>query len=371
MGMLRSSTRLRPILRPQPRLALSGTLKRGYVYPKEGVFQQNSPPWTPSTVEAPPGYGYGRQPFPGTVPQQTHQPRPSNHPPHQQPPPPPDPESRFSPGLRTFARWTFRLAKVVLCITVFNAGLSSMADIVSLRFSLPYEPGSTDDQETLKELAEEYEGLHEVQILRHSVFRKDGYLQPRFREWVAYHGIDEANGRRAERLTTGPLRGSGGVAAQSIFFDQMTGAILCLINFGEGTCTEVPGVVHNGVIATIFDETLGRVAIRSTEKNTAVTANLKVDFQDPCKPGQWYCIFAVPDQAAKSTDTKKYVRATMWCTGEHDPGRPSLVQAYAAAGTVSGAIVSNNSVDEHTHAYGSALFVVPKNVDLKEIADEF
>lgn len=93
-------------------------------------------------------------------------------------------------------------------------------------------------------------------------------------------------------------------------------------------------------MATVLDETLGRVAIRSVPAHTGVTANLEIVYQRPVFGSEFYTIIATLDKK-RSTDRKSYV----------------------------GAVV----VDQkgRVHCTASALFIVPKNIPLRPLVERF
>ena len=101
-----------------------------------------------------------------------------------------------------------------------------------------------------------------------------------------------------------------------------------------------PTVVHGGAIATVLDESLGRVAVRHFPARTGVTANLEINYRAPVYSGNFYTFQSQIDQE-RSTERKAYV------TGEiRDPFGRLCAQA-------------------------SALFVVPKGIKLREIGERF
>lgn len=238
----------------------------------------------------------------------------------------------------------------------------------------PLEPGTEEDIEELEALFSELETFTLVQQLRSATRHIPGRgTVPVWKEYTAYNGIKD-DGRRSERLTTGPLAGSAGVAAQKVFIDEETGALHLFINFGPGTCGW-PDTVHGGAISTICDEALGRVAIRSFEGRTGVTANLEVSFKDKVQPGLWYVLVAVP-LAPPDEETgkrKRVVDGALCCASELSPRLdegpdvpPSL--KMAASDPKSGSMAL---LDTHVHVTCRALFVAPKNMPLAPITSEF
>lgn len=93
-------------------------------------------------------------------------------------------------------------------------------------------------------------------------------------------------------------------------------------------------------MATVLDETLGRVAIRSVPAHTGVTAHLDISYQRPVCSSEYYTIIATLDKK-RSTDRKSYVTALV--------------------------------VDQQgkLHCTATALFVVPKNIPLRPLVERF
>lgn len=111
-----------------------------------------------------------------------------------------------------------------------------------------------------------------------------------------------------------------------------------MIWFG-GAIAGWPGVTHGGVIATIFDESMGRCAIRQFPANTGVTANLELNYLKPVITNSFYIIRAVPDQGA--TDKKCWVSARL------------------------------ETLEGRVCVEAKALFVVPKKFQTRKIGGQF
>ena len=297
-----SPSAIRVRLKPTPqafqlqiRFRLYNTTAKLYDYPKEGVFQPNSPrPW-PS--QSPPTQPLTYIPTNVDSPHLQHQSSP-----HYTPPPPPEPTETFN---------FISILSLTARVTIFYFTLIwAYESLTSLLASLPSTPGSAEDHEKLQLLAEEYDGLPLVRGLR-ALSEDDG--TPCWREYVAYRGLSDPSStsasleRRETTLGTGPLKGSRGLAAQSVFVHEESGQVMTIVNFGEGTCGW-PGVVHGGAISTVFDEALGRAAAIAVQRSNngkrsaVVTANLAVNFFEKCRPGEWYVIFAKVDWHANPGD---------------------------------------------------------------------
>jgi len=179
-----------------------------------------------------------------------------------------------------------------------------------------------------------------------------------WREWVAYSGLSDA--ARAERMTSGPLAGSAGLAAQVVFWNEALREVVVFVVFGPGT-TGWPRLVHGGALSTVCDEVLGRVALRSAEKRTGVTATLQVAYLDASFPGRWYFLHAGLDKSKPASEHKFWVKGYMGCGNELGPQLKDLNVNMGP----------NGLENVHVHLLTQALFVVPKNVELQPIVENF
>ncbi len=175
---------------------------------------------------------------------------------------------------------------------------------------------------------------------------------PVWTSWDAYdtssEGVDEDDAHRAQRLTTGPLAGSRGLGGyQRVFHNGDTGEMVAVVWFGAGT-SGWPGVVHGGLIGTIVDEMLGRVAIRSLAAHTGVTARLELHYRAPTFAEGFYVVrcASVPDDELPEAQRGKRDRK-VWCRG--------VVE------TLEGKVCVE----------ASGLFVSPKNLKLLSLGDRF
>ncbi|KAF7587478.1 hypothetical protein BBP40_007199 [Aspergillus hancockii] len=197
------------------------------------------------------------------------------------------------------------------------------------KVSAPAEPGTREDVLKLEEINRVYEiGLPIVQELRDN---------PDYVESGVYGNYTEDD--KKQRLTSGPLEGSRALALQKVFWNDKEQKAVSVVFLGNGL-EGWPTIVHGGALATVIDENLGRVAVRSLPERTAVTANLEIKYRAPVFSGNFYTFHSTIDRE-RSSDRKAYV------TGEvRDPVGRVCVQA-------------------------SALFVVPKKYKLQEIGEQY
>jgi hypothetical protein len=306
--------------------------RRTFAYPKEGVFQAESPPAASPRPHVQAQYG---APLP--------------------PPPPP----RSASSRWYVPHWT----TVLIAIGAFYYGLTTVLESLD-DFPLRV-PTQFEDDEQLAQMWDDFEKLPVVQNLRKSWHLVNGQRESLWTEWTAYQALN-GPARRAERLTTGPLKGSHGIAAQKIFLNKRDGSMVQFVCFGNGT-VGWPGIVHGGVISTVIDEAFGRYAARHLESRTGVTASLEVAYQQKSSPGQWYIIMMGEDDenGTKQSPTKMYMAGVMVSA---EPWQQGAVNEYDGSSKGTG-FATNGELRPHIRA--RALYVVPKTVQLAPIPDEF
>ncbi|KAL3460653.1 HotDog domain-containing protein [Aspergillus heterothallicus] len=144
---------------------------------------------------------------------------------------------------------------------------------------------------------------------------------------------------KEQRLTSGPLSGSGGLAFQKVFWNNKEKKAINVVFLGKGI-EGWPKCVHGGALATILDEHLARVAIQNLPERTAVTANLDVNYRKLSTSDQFYAVHASLDQE-RSTDRKAYVNGEV------------------------------RDMDGNVLVESSGLFVVPRGYKLRRLGDAY
>ncbi|KAH8695071.1 HotDog domain-containing protein [Talaromyces proteolyticus] len=157
-------------------------------------------------------------------------------------------------------------------------------------FMSPAAPGTPEDARRLEELRRLVEYLPIVQKLRED---------PQYKEWEAYEVFSEE--QKMPRLTSGPLKGSRGLALQRIFWNEEEKECVNVVYFGHGLDGWLT-IVHGGLLATVLDETLARVV----PSHSRITANLKLDYRAPVATGEFYTIHTRLDPD-RSTERKAFV----------------------------------------------------------------
>ncbi|CRG86225.1 hypothetical protein PISL3812_03228 [Talaromyces islandicus] len=191
-------------------------------------------------------------------------------------------------------------------------------------FTSPAAPGTAEDTQRIEELQRLVDYLPVVQKLR-----KD----PNYEEWDAYESFSDED--KEKRLSSGPLKGSRGLALQKIFWNEEEKECVNVVYFGHGLDGWLT-VVHGGLLATVLDETLARAAPR----RSIVTANLQVNYRAPVSSGEFYTVHTRLDPE-RSTEQKAYVNGEV----------RSLMGKLCVE--------------------SEALFLVPKKLALREIGQHF
>jgi len=91
-------------------------------------------------------------------------------------------------------------------------------------------------------------------------------------------------------LTASVLRGPSKLAIRPVVFakDDESEAVLVL-HLGRSLCGH-DGIIHGGLIATIFDESLARNALLNLPSKIGVTATLSLSYKKPTMADQWVVI---------------------------------------------------------------------------------
>ena len=87
---------------------------------------------------------------------------------------------------------------------------------------------------------------------------------------------------RVTKLMAGTLRGHRKITANVCFVHRDGVRAVSLLRIGNALCGH-PNVVHGGVLATVADEALGRLAVAQFPDGGAVTARLEVNYRAPAR----------------------------------------------------------------------------------------
>ena len=134
--------------------------------------------------------------------------------------------------------------------------------------------------------------------------------------WDAYDSLSAAH--RAQHITAGALAGYRGVGGyQRVWWNKREGEVVSVVFFGTSTAGW-PGVVHGGCLATILDESCGRVAFKEWGGRPGVTASLGLEYKMKTLTNAFYVITArvrreeeLPEKERGKRHYKCWVDATI------------------------------------------------------------
>lgn len=128
------------------------------------------------------------------------------------------------------------------------------------------------------------------------------------------HAPQEALSRQ---FTAGSLRGPGMFATPPLLFSKTKrgaalrggreGDTLAFVHVGQNLCG-FEGVIHGGLIATLFDEALARAAFYALPSNIGVTAKLEVSYQKPALADRYFLLDA---HVTENSGRKAFVHAEL------------------------------------------------------------
>ncbi|KAI9765930.1 MAG: hypothetical protein M1840_007071 [Geoglossum simile] len=161
-----------------------------------------------------------------------------------------------------------------------------------------------------------------------------------WQESVAYSSVPPEERKGA--LTSGVMSGPEAIPVQRVFVNKKDNKVVNIVWFGHGVCGW-PKVVHGGALATVLDETMGRVAIPYFPAQTGVTATLEIAYSKLVAPNKFYIVRAELVREG-ATDRKAYVQGSVIPAARE--GEAPVTQA-------------------------KGLFVLPKGYELRKMKDRF
>ncbi|TDZ21330.1 Uncharacterized protein Cob_v005995 [Colletotrichum orbiculare MAFF 240422] len=166
--------------------------------------------------------------------------------------------------------------------------------------------------------------------------------------WEPYS--DFSPWQRRQHLCAGSLDNPDGLGlVHLVFRHHLTGELVLAVVFGQGT-SGWPSVVHGGMLSTIMDEAMGRLAALNFDANTAVTAKLAMEFKEPATPGDVYLVRVnkvLPELQKDSPDAEDKTNRKLWIVGRMEGPEGEVV------------------------CEAKGLFVVPKSGDVKPLGKKF
>ncbi|KDQ65077.1 hypothetical protein JAAARDRAFT_28741 [Jaapia argillacea MUCL 33604] len=182
--------------------------------------------------------------------------------------------------------WTFlrRLSIASsLSLTAYTVGSlypPTLATYISPRIAPPPpDPDHPSSIAYVSSLESDLQTLPALETARHSPDADEWY------ETRPYLNLPEE--RRVNSLTAGALRGPGRLALPPLVRarkDEKESWIF--VHVGRGVCGH-DGIVHGGLLATLLDEGLARIAIQNLPDKIGVTANLNINYRAPTRADQF------------------------------------------------------------------------------------
>lgn len=153
---------------------------------------------------------------------------------------------------------------------------------------------------------------------------------PNFTESRPHKNVPES--MRAHNLMTGALAGPHAITTAPYVFNETNGKSMTMImHLGSEICDR-PGIIHNGLLATLLDEGLARCCFAALPSGVGVTANLEIDYGAPAPVDEFYVLTA---------ETKRVEGRKAWVGGR--------IETLAVGGGESVVV-----------AEGRALFIEPR-----------
>ncbi|KDQ08122.1 hypothetical protein BOTBODRAFT_119118 [Botryobasidium botryosum FD-172 SS1] len=177
-------------------------------------------------------------------------------------------------------------AALAVGVTSYTVGSLYPPPLVSMIYPAPAPPpldlASPEAAQVTARIEQELQILPIVKSFRE---KGDEYYEAR-----PYVGYPEE--RRVHSLTAGVLRGVGRFAVPPLVFSKMDDSeSVMVLHVGRSLCGH-DGIVHGGLLATLLDEALARVAILQFPARVGVTANLNIDYRAPTIADQFIVIRA-------------------------------------------------------------------------------
>ena len=175
-------------------------------------------------------------------------------------------------------------------------------------------PGSDADNSHLRALDKQVNRLALVKELRtHSA-------------WVEVEAYDD-HVKPGNSLTADTLQGIGGLGHQRVFWNAKEQRSISIMAFGGGLCGW-PGVAHGGVISTIMQENMERVANRGLQGPGKYEMDeIRLNYLKPTNATMMMVIRAEHDELTSRSTGKSCFKATMELLDEYLSTREVCVEA--------------------------------------------
>lgn len=177
------------------------------------------------------------------------------------------------------------IRSLIWVIVFFDIGAALATGLITWEYlSPPFEPGSPEEQELVEGILEALETHPMVEDLKE-------------KQWVEVDAfkLDLQHGVKGRSLVHQVL---GGNNPQGIFmkvFHHPTTEFTMMVFFLGFGIEGWPDVVHGGTISMLLQEGLSKhVAYYYSDCLTAPDHSTKIDFRQPCKPGEIYGVLVPP-----------------------------------------------------------------------------
>ncbi|KAI5117008.1 hypothetical protein M0805_004393 [Coniferiporia weirii] len=214
-------------------------------------------------------------------------------------PPPPNPQGRG--GIKGTHAVAIALAVSTVAFATGALYPPPIASLLSPRPTAPPPPpNSPEAAAATAALESQLQSLPFLAALRASPASDEWY------ETRPYTALPPE--RLVHSLTAGALRAPGRLAlAPLVRARRDESEAVVILHFGSGLCGH-EGIVHGGLVATVLDESLGRLAIMNTPEKVAVTATLSVHYKAPTRADQFVVIRT---RLVERKGRKAYVEGTL------------------------------------------------------------
>ncbi|WFD18166.1 hypothetical protein MCAP1_000374 [Malassezia caprae] len=153
---------------------------------------------------------------------------------------------------------------------------------------------------------------------QHGVSYNVPFADPKMADYVIQRPFSSVDPVHLETmLTAGSLRGPHKFAAMPFVFSKTRGGAqriggregdgLVVVHFGKNMCG-YKGVVHGGLLATVFDEALARTAFFGLPNHLGVTGKLELFYRKPVRAERFYL---VETRIAENAGRKCFVSGTL------------------------------------------------------------
>ncbi|KAG8892270.1 hypothetical protein FRB99_002839, partial [Tulasnella sp. 403] len=187
-----------------------------------------------------------------------------------------------APPIKRFG--SLALAGVLVGTTSYTLGSVYPPTVVELAFPRPAPPSpAAQSDEGIKIVAAIEEQLNQLPLVQGYRAKTAEYYETR-----PYSSYPEE--KRIHSLTAGTLSGPGKFAVRPLIFVKWDESEnVGFVHVGRSLCGH-DGIIHGGLLATILDESLARVALMNLPSKIGVTASLTINYKAPTRADQFIVV---------------------------------------------------------------------------------